>query len=427
MILAYRILTKLIYPFLFILVLIRILIKKEDPVRYKEKIFVSHFNVKKNNENKLIWFHAASIGELKSIIPIINKLNSYVTKLDFLVTTNTLSSSRIAEIEFSKIKNVEHRFLPFDIEFLISNFLKLWKPSFILLVDSEIWPNLIFCARKNNISLGIINARITSKSYKRWMMFPKTASKIFSCFDLCLTSNLETKSFLKRLNAKNIHYNGNIKLINEIDENKINNLNENFLTNNKFWLAASTHAGEEELCIKTHLLLKKNIKNIFTLIAPRHIERSNNIKSLCERYNLATQILNDNELINPNKEIIIINSFGILKNYFKYAKSVFIGKSTLIKLKDVGGQNPLEAAQLRCKIYNGPYVYNFKDIYDILEKYNISVQITDHNDLSNYLEKDLERHNEKSHEISDIINNLSKKTLSDTIRYIDKFILNDAI
>ncbi len=427
MILTYRILTKLIYPFLFVLIFIRVFIKKEDPKRYKEKIFVSHFNVKRNTKNKLIWFHAASIGELKSIIPIIDKLNSYINGIDFLVTTNTLSSSKVAELEFHKFKNVTHRFFPFDIEFLINKFLNLWQPNFILLVDSEIWPNLIFCAKKFNIPLGIINARITLKSFRRWMIFPKTASKIFSCFDLCLASNLETKDFLEKLKTKNVHFNGNIKFINDIDEKKINNKNKNFLTNNKFWLAVSTHKGEEDLCLKTHLLLKKKIDNIFTIIAPRHIERSNDIKSLCERYNLNAQILNDEELIDPKKEVIILNSFGILKNYFKYAKSVFIGKSTLVKLKDVGGQNPLEAAQLRCKVYNGPFVYNFKDIYEILEKNNISYQITDHKDLSGFLERDLKDDNKKDDKISEIINDLSKKTLNTTIKYIDRFILNDAL
>ena len=123
MILAYRILTKLIYPFLFILIFLRIMFKKEDPKRYKEKILVSHFDVKRNQANKLIWFHAASIGELKSILPIIKNLNSNITGLDFLVTTNTLSSSIVARLEFKKFENVLHRFFPFDIEYLIKKFL----------------------------------------------------------------------------------------------------------------------------------------------------------------------------------------------------------------------------------------------------------------------------------------------------------------
>ena len=426
MIIFYRVLTHLIYPFLFILVFFRVFLKKEDPKRYKEKILISHFNVKRNFEKKLIWFHAASIGELKSILPIIKKLNSDNSLREFLITTSTLSSGKIAELEFKKMKNVSHRFLPYDVDFLINSFLKKWRPNFIFLVDSEIWPNLILKAKKFGIPVAIINARITSKSYKKWIKFPKTAFKIFSSIKLCLTSNKETKKFLESFEVKNVFYYGNIKFINDINENEITNLNEDKLINSPFWFAASTHNGEEELCLKTHHFLKDKYKNILTIIAPRHIERAKEIKSLCEKYKLNSQILNYDEIIKPNVEIVILNSFGVLQNYFKYAKSVFIGKSTIQSLEEVGGQNPLEAVKLNCKIYHGRYVYNFKDIYEILENNNISFKIKDHEELGRYLEKDLDPAQKKDDKISEIISVLSNKTLVNTLREIDNFLLNEA-
>ena len=136
-------------------------------------------------------------------------------------------------------------------------------------------------------------------------------------------------------------------------------------------------------------MLKERYKDIITVIAPRHIKRVKNIKTICESLNLNVQVLNKEDVISNNKEIIIINSFGVLQDYFKYAKSVFIGKSTIKKLENVGGQNPIEAAKLGCKIYHGPYVYNFKEIYEILEKNNISKKIENYTELSNYLIKDL--------------------------------------
>ena len=148
-------------------------LKKEDPIRYKEKIFSSSFNVKKNNNKKLIWFHAASVGELKSIVPIIKNLNLSLKDFEFLVTTNTLSSSKIAKLEFKNFSNVLHRFLPYDVDFLINKFLKLWQPNYLFLVDSEIWPNIILKSKSFGIPIALINARITSKSFKRWMLFPK--------------------------------------------------------------------------------------------------------------------------------------------------------------------------------------------------------------------------------------------------------------
>ncbi len=425
MILAYRIFTYLIYPLLIIFIYYRKLIKKEDPNRFKEKIFISHFNVQKKLDNKLIWFHAASIGEFKSIIPIIDKLNSDNNKLEFLITTTTLSSGNLAKIELKKFKNVQHRFFPLDVGFLVKKFLNLWSPDKIFLVDSEIWPNLILQANEFKIPLAIINARLTAKSFNRWARFPKTSKKIFSSFDLCLSSNLETKQFLEQLNARNVHFNGNIKLINKINIRDITNINEKILSKNRFWIAASTHEEEEMLCLKVHYKLKEKYKDIITIIAPRHIHRSMAIKALSENFKFNVQLLNKGDLISVNKEIIIINSFGALPEYFKYAKSVFIGKSMIKKLKNNSGQNPIEAAKFKCNIYHGPYVSNFKDIYEILEKNNISKKIETSDELSDNLIKDLEFPKKKNENSLNVIDDLGQKTLSDTIENINNYIFND--
>jgi|TARA_B100001063_G_scaffold28885_1_gene22100 3-deoxy-D-manno-octulosonic-acid transferase len=422
MILIYRILTTLLYPILIIFIYFRKVINKEDSVRYKEKILSSHFNSVKRENSKLIWFHAASIGELKSIIPILKKLNN--TNLDFLITTITLSSSKIAKIELKNFKNVHHRFFPLDVDFLMNKFLLFWKPNAIFFVDSEIWPNLICKASKKKIPLALINARLTAKTFKRWMLFPKTAKKIFGLFDLCLTSNIETKNYLENLNSKNIYFNGNIKLINEIDKNNITNLNKNIFNKRRFWLAASTHQGEDIFCLNTHSKLRTEFKDIITIIAPRHIERIKEINNLCENLGLNAQVLNDDDVILEDKEIILINSFGVLQKYFKYAKSVFIGKSIDKKLKNVGGQSPIDAAKFGCKIYHGPYVYNFKEIYEILKKNNISKEIKNYMELSDNLIKDLETFKKDENKISNLIDNLGKETLAKTMKYVNNFLFN---
>ena len=259
MVLIYRILSNIFYPIIIIFIYFRKLIQKEDPERYKEKILASHFNVKEKNYKKLIWFHAASIGEFKSIVPIIENLSANFSNLSFLVTTTTFSSGNLAKTILKNFKNTEHRFFPVDVSFLIKKFLKLWKPDIIFLVDSEIWPNLIINSKENKIPIGLINARLSKKSFNRWRKFPRTSKKIFNSFDLCLSSNLETKKFLEDLKAKNIFSLGNIKLINKINPNNIDNINKGILTKKRFWLAASTHENEEKFCLNVHEVLKKNI------------------------------------------------------------------------------------------------------------------------------------------------------------------------
>ena len=421
MFLAYKFLTSLLYPFLLILIFIRKYFNKEHQIRYKEKVFFSHFNVNRKDETKLIWFHAASIGEFKSIVPIIEELIK-IDYIEILITTTTLSSGNLAEKIYKNFDKIHHRFFPLDINFLIERFFKEWRPDRIILIDSEIWPNLILTAKRNKIPLALINARLTKKTFSRWMRFPNTAKKIFNIFDLCLASNNETKDYLKKLDTKNVYFNGNIKLISKIDEKKIKNLNANFLSSRRFWLAASTHKGEELFSLKVHKKIKEKYADILTIIAPRHINRSKEIYDLSNNLNLKTQLLNEGERISDEKEIIIINSFNVLENYFKYAKSVFIGKSLLKELKSDSGQNPIDAVKLRCRVYHGPYVYNFEEIYEILKKNNIARKIETIEDLSSNLIIDLESPLKKETKISNQIEILEQKTLEETMKNLNNFI-----
>ena len=417
----YRTITFIFYPLIIIFIYLRRFYKKEDKKRYKEKLFSSCFNIKRNYDLKLIWFHAASIGELKSILPVINELDKS-NNYEFLVTTVTLSSANLAENELRRFKRATHRFFPIDVKFLMEKFLDLWKPDAIFLVDSEIWPNLIFLSSQKKIPISIINARITFKSYKRWMMVPNLAKLIFNQFSLCLASNKETKKYLENLNAKNIFCFGNIKFCETYDNGRYKNENSPFLSSNIIWLAVSTHEGEDLLCLKTHKKLKNKIKDIVTIIAPRHIDRVQQIKKISEQLNLNSQVLNKGDLILKNKEIIIINSFGGLNNFFKYSKSVFIGKSMLKKLKDVGGQNPIEAAKMGCKVYHGPYVYNFSEIYELLAENKVSNKITSSEELYEFLSTDLKSEKRKDSSFENILKNIGEKILKDTVIKINSVI-----
>ena len=422
MILIYRILSTLLYPLLFIFVYYRKIINKEDKIRYKEKILISHFKVIKKKKSKLIWFHAASIGEFKSIIPIIKQLNYYRKNLKFLITTNTLSSGNVVKLELGKIKNIEHRYFPLDVPFLIEKFFQLWKPDKLFLVDSEIWPNLVLAAKKNKTPIALINARLTSKSFRRWMIFSKATKEIFSIFSLFICSNKETKSYFKKLNLENVYFNGNLKFAGNFEIKKIKNINKGILIKKKFWFAASIHKEEDLMCLKTHLKLKEKFKNITTIIAPRHTYNSKRIKLLSERLNLKAQILNRDDKIMRDNEIIIINYFGALTSYFKYVKSTFIGKSMILKLKSQGGQNPIEAAKSGCKIYHGPYVYNFKDVYKFLEKNKISKKIYNFKDLSKNLTFDFKYPQKQNLKNKYLINKIGKKTMADTMIHINNFL-----
>ena len=172
-------------------------------------------------------------------------------------------------------------------------------------------------AKKNNVHLALINARLT-KTFKRWKLVPKTTQLIFNSINLFLCSNLETKNFLDKLKINNVVYTGNLKLINQFQES-FNTRNSDSFFKNKFWLAVSTHRGEEEICLNVHLKLKKKFKNLITVLAPRHITRAKEIEKLCKNHKLNSQILSKNEKL-QNIDIIIVNSYGDLLRFLKMLK-----------------------------------------------------------------------------------------------------------
>jgi len=270
--------------------------------------------------------------------------------------------------------------------------------------------------------LVLLNGRITKKTFLRWNIFPKTAKKIFQSFDLCLPSSMESKKYLEKFNVKKINYIGNLKFASEKFNTGLDKKNKEILHTYKFWCAVSTHKGEDNLCLQTHLKIKENLKNFITIIIPRHINRSKEIEISCKKLNLKSQVLSDGELIERDKEIVIINSYGSISKYLSICKSVFIGKSMVKSLELVGGQNPIEAAKSGCKIYHGPYVYNFQEVYDLLNKYRISEQINTIDELANNLSIDFNKSNIIEKEKIEIIDNLGKQILDDTCDELNKLI-----
>ena len=423
MLLIYRSFLNALFPFIILIIYIRTYFNKEDKVRFKEKIFSTSFNIKRNYKKKLIWFHAASIGEINSIIPLIKKLNEK-KNYEFLITTVTLSSSKLIKKLINK-ENIMHRFFPINKPNLIHNFLKHWCPNLIVFVDSEIWPNFLLEIKKREIPLVLLNGRITKKTFSKWKLISTFASRIFQTFKLCLTSNNESKKYLEDFKAQNVKYLGNLKLASEKRKTNLNELNKKILTGSKFWCAVSTHKTEETFCLKTHLIIKKNHNKIITIIIPRHIDRVKSVKLECDKLNLKSQILNEGEIIDEKNEIIIINSYGVISDYLSICKSVFIGKSIIKKLESVGGQNPIEAAKFGCRIYHGPFVYNFNELYALLNRYNISEKINDEFELSNKLNRDLSEINTINNLTIEKINKLGNEILINTYNEIEKIIKNE--
>ena len=274
MLILYRFLINFTFILSPLIILISLLKKKEDINRFKEKLGL--FSKKKIGGN-LIWFHGASVGEITSIVPLLEKFEKNKKVRQILITSNTLSSTNI--IKSLKLKKVIHQFFPIDTNFISKKFINYWQPKKAFFIDSEIWPNTILNLKEKKIPIILINGRITKKSFNRWRLAPGFAEKIFNNFNLCLSSSNESFRYLKALKAKNIKLIGNLKFSQTENTNTpIDKATKNFVRSRKTWCASSTHNTEEIFCGLVHLGLKKKIKNLLTIIIPRHVERVDDIK-----------------------------------------------------------------------------------------------------------------------------------------------------
>ena len=195
---------------------------------------------------------------------------------------------------------------------------------------------------------------------------------MFEKFHLCLSSSLQSKKFLKELGAKNIKFLGNLKF--SQSENINSELNKNlkkFIRSKSSWCASSTHFNEEKFCGLVHLNLKKKCKNLLTIIIPRHVNRVKSIENELKNLDLKVHLDEPQKKISANTDIYLVNSYGKTKSFYKECKNVFLGGS-LIKH---GGQNPLEAVRYGCKVFHGPNISNFKEIYEFLKNKNLSKKI----------------------------------------------------
>ena len=416
MLILYRLLACLILILSPIILIIRLLKKKEDPKRFKEKFC---FFSEKKNKGKLIWFHGASVGELQSIVPLIEKLDKNKKINQILITSNTLSSSKI--ISKFKFKKVIHQFFPIDVNFFSKKFLNYWKPSIVFFIDSEIWPNMLLNIKKENIPTILINGRITEKTFKRWLLFPNFSNMLFKKFNLCLSSSKESKKYLKKLGAKKIKYIGNLKY--SQSEQKIDNIKKNILNLiklKKVWCASSTHYNEEKTCGLIHKKLKEKHKDLLTIIIPRHINRVESIKKELTNLNLKIHLDEPTSSIDKKTDIYLVNSYGKTKSFYNNCKNVFLGGSII----NHGGQNPLEAARFGCNILHGPNISNFTEIYKFLNKNKISHKVYGPKMMAKKLDK-LFSKKKGPNKIKKKINLIGQKILNDTYREIKFLLKND--
>ncbi len=395
-----------------IIIIFRIFNNKEDKRRFVEKFGIS---TKKRRGGKLIWFHGASVGEILSIIPLIRNYEKNKSISQILITTSTLSSSKV--LKKYKFKKTVHQFYPVDYFFFTKKFLNYWNPNLVIFIESEIWPCMFKNIREKNIPLILLNARLTKKTFVRWMKIKNFSKSVFGQITRAYPQNQDTKVYLKKLKVGKINFLGNLKFITSDKENldRISNKLKSEFKKKKIWIASSTHKNEELFCAKAHIRLRKKIKNLLTIIIPRHIHRTQDIISEMENIGLKVYCHSSNLKSLSNVDIYIVDTYGETKKFHKIGSTVFLGGSIIKR----GGQNPLEAARFGAKILHGPNINNFTEIYKLLKSYNVSKRVNLPNELASSIV--FKKNKSTGNRIKKIGENILKKTIKD----LDKIINNE--
>ena len=355
---------------------------------------------------KSVWFHCASVGEVRSIKKIVDTLRQDNKDISIIISTMTATGRQIA-VDY--IKADKAFLLPIENSRAVSMIISYMNVSVLVIVDTELWPNLIFTA-SNQIPIFLINGRISDKTYKTYKRFKFIFKSVLKRFSAIMTkSELDEERFTNILGkSSKIITAGNIKFQERKSKDNVKTIKELAIT--KFFLAASTHKGEEEIILSWFNGSMEGFDKL--IFVPRHIERSAEVKEIIEKHGYSVSLYSENDF---SKQVMIIDAFGLLEGLYILADKIFIGGS----LKEIGGHNIYEALQFEKTVAVGKYMFSFKEIFDEAKEFGLVKVINNKEDALQFM-----LGLEKNNNFIDFFNRIDKinqdtvSTITDTINAV---------
>lgn len=326
--------------------------------RAHEKL--GHATEPRSGSGPLIWFHAASVGESLSVLALITRMGEMLPRAQFLITSGTATSARLVETRMPA--RCVHQFAPFDAPGPLRRFLSHWRPAAAIFVESEIWPQMLRRTHARGAKMALVNARLSKTSRARWERIPQTARYVLEVFDLILSQNDEMAQAMVEMHAPadRVARGVNLKSLSEPlpkDPALLAQM-RTALKGRPVWVAASTHAGEEEQVLEAHRSLLKDHPDLLLILAPRHPERSAEVAGLVTRAGLS-QVTRSSGAFPRQQNVFLADTLGELGSWYDLTGVVFLGGSLL----PIGGHNPFEVAQAGAALISGPHVVNFAETY----------------------------------------------------------------
>lgn len=332
-------------------------------------------------EGRLIWFHAASVGESLSVLSLIRRMGEHLPDAEFLITSGTPTSAALIEKRLPP--RARHQYPPLDTAGPVQRFLDHWKPNAGVFVESEIWPRLIVESSRRGTALALLNARLSEKSVAGWQKRQHTARFILDRFRLFLTQNDKTAKNLIAMGARpeRVQPGTNLKAMSDplpVDHSTCDEIRAQ-IGDRPVWIASSTHAGEEEAVLTAHKHLLQDQPDLLLLLIPRHPDRRTDVASLLDKANLTAAFRNAGQPIEDNTQVYVADTLGETGTWYALSPIVFLGGS----LKEIGGHNPFEPAQAGAAVITGPGYFNFAETFAPLIETGGALEVHSAQDLAN--------------------------------------------
>ena len=369
----YRSITGLLEPWVPSLLTGRAKRGKEDVARIGERLGRAS---RPRPDGNLVWLHGVSVGESLSLLPLVSALRAARPELPLLVTSGTRTSADLLAQRLPP--GVVHQFAPVDAPGAVARFLDHWRPSLGVLVESELWPNLILGARARGVKLALMSARMTQASAEGWGRIPGTARTLLSAFDLILPQDAETGARLAKLRAK-IQGHLNLKRLGEplpCDLSELSRLRAD-LAERSVILASNTHPGEEAMIVKAVSGL-----DALLVITPRHPERGGTIAAELTDLGLKVARRSLGQALAPDTAVYLADTLGEMGLFYGLADIAVMGGSFVA---GIGGHNPLEPARLGVPVVTGPHIFNAAELYDEMFACDAAIPAADAETLTRHL------------------------------------------
>ncbi len=379
----YKKLTRRSAPVLHLLLRRRLRLGKEDPKRLGERMGKPSIA---RPEGRLIWIHAASVGEAQSALILVNALLQQFGQLRILVTSGTVTSAKLMASRLPD--RAFHQFYPLDHPDWVRKFLDYWNPDAVYWMESELWPNMLLQIQSRKIPSTLVNGRLSPSSFRRWKRMRKDIQILLGTFSRCLVQTETDASYFSSLGAREVVVTDNLKYSATplpFDGEELKKL-KTASGERPVWLYASTHEGEEAMACRIHEKLCKDFPGLLTVLVPRHPERGKQIYDTClDLIMNARRRSEANSLPKPDDDIYIADTLGELGLFYRFAGIACIGRS--FSKDGGGGHNPIEAAQLGCAIIHGPNVQNLEKIYYEMQEADACIALKTEDDFAATLKK----------------------------------------